>query len=170
MSTLHLTNVDANRRALVMRAVRRAIIAAGYEGDALAEAERAVYAVLNGQGPYGLVEGPPELVQTAADAFVDTLGNISGAGNVVIDMPEPDEPSEAPEADIEREFDPANMPAEFEPSREARRTAIWLMAVSDGSAQQAWFHAKLLARNTGQVEFWVEVGRVLGDAFTFRDV
>ena len=176
MSTLHLTHVDYSRRALVMRAVRRLLIAAGYpEESALAEAERAVYSVLNGHGPYGLVQSDRNTVLLAAEEFSATLGAaFAEAGRVGIDLPVPegsDEPPEPPSpnvSEIDRDFDPSNMPADFEPSRAARRTALVLMQMADGSAQTAWFFSKMLARNTEQPDFWVEVGRTIGDAFTFQ--
>jgi hypothetical protein len=152
-----------------MRAVREALRVAGADDEALEEAEKAVYSVLNNRGPYGLVQAPEEVIAKAADAFAAALP-YPQAGRVEIDLEDWETEPAPPSSDrkIDQEFDPANMPAEFTPSAEAVRTALALMAMADGSAQTAWFYAKLLARNTGQSDLYVEVGRVLGDAFTFQ--
>jgi hypothetical protein len=183
MRNLFLMEVDPNQRAVAMRAVKSALIAAGMDhADAIYEAQRQVLRVLQGRGPVGLVvedgaEVPAGAVDAAAVAFADALADHPDAAAVEVDYDyeAPQTPPEAPEtprqevAAIDSLFE-GDAPADFTPSPAAWRTALTLVSFCDGSETRAWFLAKTLARQTGDPALWVEVNHLLTDTFMFSKI
>lgn len=182
--TLHLTAVRPEQRAIAMRAVKLLLMAAGYSRDkAMAEAERKVYAVLGNNWPQGLVALENEaVIDSALAAFDRAVEGYEGAAIVVKNMDPVRQETAGGLADdaapsvntsdaalAERFMEVAQRgAAAWEPSREAATTALVLMAAFNGQAQEVWVYSKLLARSTGDHDLYVEVARLIGDAFTFE--
>lgn len=193
MTALYLTRVNPELRAVAIKAVKAALIAAGMENsrEAFEAAETAVYTVLSTGEARGLVieqEGvaTAEQVIAAAEAFAEVIGSTGAAEARSIDLeghehavtPESEHKPAAPpsggqpesrEAAITRDFmaDPA---PDFAPSKAAAETAALLLGMCEGNAQQAFVYARRLASTTGNPELWIEVGHIVGEAFGYKAV
>lgn len=185
VSTLHLTAVNSDKRAVAITAVKAALVAAGGAADDAQlwrEAQQAVFYVLRDEGPVGLINADPDIVDAALAAFRAVVGD-SDAAKVERDMDEAPyarapgpititlrSPGPEPELDTRESIDAsflAPTPADFAPTYAAARSALLLMQMTNGKPIPAWFYAKQLANSTEQVEHWVQVGNLIIETFGF---
>jgi hypothetical protein len=183
LHTLYLTHVDPERRAVAIRAVSRAFMAAGMPpGTALEKADECVHRFLNTHKPVGLIApNPAQMIEDAVAAFIAARGDQHDAVHVEANLhtdegeaaapaffpsPETAESMHAPgsRAAIREAFSlPA--PDDYKPSPAAAKTAMMLMAMTNGNVQAAWIYAQRLAFTTGDVDFWLSVGQSFESAF-----
>jgi hypothetical protein len=184
--TLHLTAVDPAQRDEAIRCVARLFIAGGMDPNQAREsADAAVHRLLNSGQEVGLIIEREPLVQAAHAAFLSALGDASppaavvrmaelaeGAGGLAQAFDagagfanrEPAQPEPGTAAAIEQRFRQLP-PDDFKASPGAYQTAVMLMSMTQGNGTASWIWTTRLARTTGQVEFWLDVSRVLVQTF-----
>lgn len=181
LHTLHLLAVDPSKRALAIRAVKAMLTQVGKldENEVWTASEKAVYAVLQGAGPQGLVHAEEAICRAAIETFQAAIGD-TGAAHIAIDLEhthsDAQRPPEASEMfsavdmsrrGIELQF-VAPTPPDFDPSYQAARAALVLMSAFDGKPVVAWYYAKSLGCATEDVDLWVEVGNLIAETFNLQ--
>lgn len=174
--TLYLTRVNAEKRALAIRAVKRCLEAAGQPAEqAMINADDAVHRWLNTQQPQGIIGPGVDGAATARAlaAFNDAVGD-TGAAELTADLPqqtegvgamasEPVMPTPGKAALFARARE--GLASDFIASRPAYRTAILIMALVNGHAATAWHTAVQFGDVTEDPDFWVEVANTIEDTF-----
>lgn len=175
MQTVHLTAVTPGRRASAVKAIRDGFAAAGMDREkALDAADSAVRTYLHSHKRIGLLCDEDEAVAKFIEAFNAV---VDGSAEVAVAEAKPDVLVTEAEPQVEAEENPFTgrdairaafkqpIPPQWEPSLEGARTALLILAASNGIPQTAWVWVQKLAVSTGDPELYLDAGRLLKDTF-----